>query len=164
MQPQGLQCASCAERSRWLAPAAKAKWQRIEALLDWHRPAPPPPRHSVSGCPQTTDGSRTLAARPAMTTPTRLLQATTRSPTFADGVTTPPCCRRGRVACSWTVRLACRFKRLIGGTTVPLKLTADFRLSQKVSLAQAALGTPTASPTTACPDTRCRGPVKAISK
>jgi hypothetical protein len=26
----------------WLAPAAKAKWQRIEALLDWHRPAPPP--------------------------------------------------------------------------------------------------------------------------
>ena len=26
----------------WLAPAAKAKWQRIEALLDWQRPAPPP--------------------------------------------------------------------------------------------------------------------------
>jgi hypothetical protein len=26
----------------WLAPAAKARWQRIEALLDWHRPAPPP--------------------------------------------------------------------------------------------------------------------------
>ena len=25
----------------WLAPAAKAKWQRIEALLDWKRPAPP---------------------------------------------------------------------------------------------------------------------------
>lgn len=26
----------------WLAPAAKARWQRIEALLDWRRPAPPP--------------------------------------------------------------------------------------------------------------------------
>ena len=26
----------------WLAPAAKVRWQRIEALLDWHRPAPPP--------------------------------------------------------------------------------------------------------------------------
>ena len=25
----------------WLAPAAKAKWQRIEALLDWKRPEPP---------------------------------------------------------------------------------------------------------------------------
>jgi ribosomal protein L37AE/L43A len=28
----------------WLAPAAKTKWQRIEALLDWRRPAPPPVR------------------------------------------------------------------------------------------------------------------------
>lgn len=26
----------------WLAPAAKRKWQRIEALLDWKRPEPPP--------------------------------------------------------------------------------------------------------------------------
>jgi predicted RNA-binding Zn-ribbon protein involved in translation (DUF1610 family) len=26
----------------WLAPAAKTKWRRIEALLDWRRPEPPP--------------------------------------------------------------------------------------------------------------------------
>jgi hypothetical protein len=26
----------------WLSPAAKAKWRRIEALLDWKRPEPPP--------------------------------------------------------------------------------------------------------------------------
>ncbi len=31
-----------------------------------------------------------------MTTPTRFLQAAMRSPTLAGGVTTPPCCRRGR--------------------------------------------------------------------
>lgn len=28
----------------WLAPAAKARWQRLEALLDWKRPAPPEPK------------------------------------------------------------------------------------------------------------------------
>ena len=36
----------------WLAPAAKAKWQRIEALLDWTRPEPPPSQPlPVPECP-----------------------------------------------------------------------------------------------------------------
>lgn len=36
----------------WLSPAAKAKWQRIEALLDWKRPAPPPTTAlPVPACP-----------------------------------------------------------------------------------------------------------------
>jgi hypothetical protein len=36
----------------WLSPAAKTKWQRIEALLDWKRPVPPPvPVAPVPACP-----------------------------------------------------------------------------------------------------------------
>lgn len=36
----------------WLAPAAREKWRRIEALLDWKRPAPPPSQPlPVPECP-----------------------------------------------------------------------------------------------------------------
>ena len=36
----------------WWSPAARAKWARILALLDWKRPLPPPPRPAwVKTCP-----------------------------------------------------------------------------------------------------------------
>jgi len=36
----------------WLSPAARAKWERILALLDWKPPCPPPPRPAwIKTCP-----------------------------------------------------------------------------------------------------------------
>jgi hypothetical protein len=47
--PRGFRRVRC---FGWLSPAAKTKWQRIETLLDWKRPAPPPaPAAPVPECP-----------------------------------------------------------------------------------------------------------------
>jgi Putative transposase/Transposase zinc-binding domain len=48
--PRGFQRVRC---YGWLAPAAKEKWRRIEALLDWKRPEPPPSQPlPVPECPR----------------------------------------------------------------------------------------------------------------
>jgi len=49
----------------WWSPAAKTKWERILALLDWQAPLPPPPRPAwVKRCPGCGQPMQRLAQLP----------------------------------------------------------------------------------------------------
>jgi Putative transposase/Transposase zinc-binding domain len=51
----------------WWSPAAKARWARVLALLDWKTPPPPPPRPAwVMSCPACGQPMWRLAALPRL--------------------------------------------------------------------------------------------------
>ncbi|MCX8092114.1 MAG: transposase [Verrucomicrobiae bacterium] len=51
----------------WWSPAAKAKWARVLALLDWKAPPPPPPRPAwAMSCPTCGQPMVRLAALPRL--------------------------------------------------------------------------------------------------
>lgn len=51
----------------WWSPAAKARWARVLALLDWKAPPPPPPRPAwVKECPACGQPMRRLATLPRL--------------------------------------------------------------------------------------------------